>query len=162
MMKRFAVFYFLFLAILFVLLYAQTNPLSTYINDTQTMLTLTLLDLFLEPSQLQGVDIWITPNYKIIIDHSCNGIIPILFLSAAILAYPASFWHKFLWLVLGYLVFSLANVLRILLVVHFVAQEKGRGNFYWSHDLLGNALLMVVGLSLFMLFIKTSKRLKPL
>ena len=161
-MKRFIALYFLFLAILFALFYAQTNPLSTIINDAQTSLTLALLKIFLEPSQLQGIDIWINPHYKIIINHSCNAMIPILFLSAAILAYPSSLGHKFFWMITGYMVFSLVNVLRILLVVHFVAQEEGRGNFYWSHDLLGNALLMVVGLSLFILFIKTSKRLKPL
>ena len=161
-MKRFIAFYFLFLAILFILFYVQTNPLSTTINDAQTSLTLAMLNLFLEPSQLQGIDIWINPHYKIIINHSCNAMIPILFLFAAILAYPSSLGHKFFWMNTGYMVFSLVNVLRILLVVHFVAQEEGRGNFYWSHDLLGNALLMVVGLSLFILFIKTSKRLKPL
>jgi len=161
-MKRFIALYFLFLAILFALFYAQTNPLSTTINNAQTSLTIAMLDLFLEPSQLQGVDIWINPNYKIIINHSCNAMIPILFLFAAILAYPSSLGHKCCWLIIGYLVFSLVNVLRILLVLHFVAQEEGRGNFYWSHDLLGNAILMAVGLSLFILFIKTSKGSKSL
>ena len=161
-MKRFIAFYFLFLAILFMLFYADTNPLSTYINDAQTSLTLALLNLFLEPSQLKGIDIWINPHYKIIINHSCNAMIPILFLFAAILAYPSSLGYKFVWMLMGYLIFSLVNVLRILLVVYFVEQEGGRGNFYWSHDFLGNAILMIVGLSLFILFIKTSRGLKAL
>mgnify|MGYP000462885955 CR=1 FL=1 len=161
-MKRFIAFYFLFLAILFILFYADTNPLSAYINDAQTSLTLALLKLFLEPSQLKGIDIWINPYYKIIINHSCNAMIPILFLFAAILAYPSSLGYKFVWMLMGYLIFSLVNVLRILLVVYFVEQEGGRGNFYWSHDFLGNAILMVVGLSLFILFIKTSRGSKPL
>lgn len=161
-MKRFIAFYFIFLAILFILFYADTNPLSTYINDAQTSLTLALLKLFLEPSQLKGIDIWINPHYKIIINHSCNAMIPILFLFAAILAYPSSLGYKFVWMLMGYLIFSLVNVLRILLVVYFVEQEGGRGNFYWSHDFLGNAILMVVGLSLFILFIKTSRGSKAL
>jgi exosortase/archaeosortase family protein len=161
-MKRFIAFYFLFLAILFTLFYAQTNAISTFINDAQTSLTLTLLNMFLEPGQLRGIDIWINPNYKIIINQACNGMVPILFLFASLLAYPSSLVHKLLWTVIGYVVFSLVNILRILMVVHFVEQEEGRENFYWSHDLMGNALLMVVGLSLFILFVKTSRRLKAL
>jgi exosortase/archaeosortase family protein len=60
----------------------------------------------------------------------------------------------------GYIVFSLVNVLRILMVVYFVEQKEGQGNFYWSHDFVGNALLMGVGLGLFIAFIKTSRRSK--
>lgn len=160
-MKRFIALYFLFLAILFTFFYADTNVLSTVMNDAQTSLTLALLNIFLDPDQLKGIDIWINPHYKIIINQACNGMIPILILFASILAYPSSLWHKFFWMGTGYIVFSLVNVLRILLVVHFVEQEEGRGNFYWSHDLVGNIILMVVGLGLFVLFIKTEKRSKP-
>ena len=159
-MKRFIALYFLFLAIFFTFFYADTNVSSAYLNEAQTSLTLLLLNSFLGPDQLQGIDIWINPHYKIIINQACNGMIPILFLFASIFAYPAAVWHKFLWMGIGYIVFSFVNVLRILLVVHFVEQEEGRGNFYWSHDLMGNILLMVVGLGLFILFIKTSRRSK--
>jgi len=114
--------------------------------------------MFLPPEQLQGVDIWINPQYKIIINHSCNGIIPILFLFASILAYPSKLWYKMVWLSLGYVIFSLVNVFRILLVVYFVEQERGEENFYWSHDLMGNALLMSIGLGLFIAFIRLSKK----
>lgn len=161
-MKRFAAFYFLFLVGLFTAFYADTTVLSIYINEAQTSLTLFGLGLFLEPAQLKGIDIWIDPQYKIIIDQACNGMIPILFLFAAILAYPSTLWHKIIWMGTGYMVFSLVNILRILLVVYFVEQEEGQGNFYWSHDILGNALLMGAGLGLFIAFIKTSKRSKPL
>jgi len=159
-MKRFAALYFLFLFILFLFFYADTTMVSSYINQAQTALTLFSLNLFLEPGQLKGIDIWINPHYKIVINHACNGMIPILFLFAALLAYPSSIWHKILWMGVGYVVFSLMNVLRILLVVYFVEQEGEQGNFYWSHDLLGNGLLMGVGLGLFITFIKTSDRLK--
>jgi len=55
---------------------------------------------------------------------------------------------------LGYFVFSFVNIFRILLVVHFVEQPAGQANFYWSHDLIGNTILMAVGLGLFVAFIK--------
>ena len=157
-MKRFIVLYFLFLAILFTFFYADTSIVSTFLNEGQTKLTLFFLDMFLSPGQLKGIDIWINPDYKIIINQACNGIAPILFFFASILAYPSDIAHKAVWMVIGYLLFSVVNVVRILVVVYFVEGESGRGNFYWSHDLLGNALLMGVGLGLFILFIKTSKR----
>jgi len=157
-MKRFIALYFLFLLILFTFFYADTSMVSTFLNEGQTKLTLFFLDMFLEPNQLNGIDIWINPHYKIIINQACNGMIPILFLFAAILAYPSGIAHKIVWMLIGYISFSLVNVMRILLVVYFVEGEGGRGNFYWSHDLLGNSLLMLLGLGLFIAFIKTSKR----
>lgn len=155
-MKKFITLYFLFLALLFIFLYANSSALSTALNNWQTDITLFGLALFLDPGQLKGIDIIINPHYKIIITQACNGIIPILFLWASILAYPASLVHKILWILLGYVLFSFVNVARILIVVYFVEQKGGRGNFYLSHDLLGNVILMFVGLALFVAFIKTS------
>jgi len=160
-MKKFIALYFLYLALFFTFFYANTSIVSHTINEEQTKLTLYFLNIFLGPDQLQGIDIWINSHYKIIINQACNGIIPTLFLWAAILAYPSTIWHKILWMVMGYLLFSLVNIFRILLVVHFVEQEGGRGNFYWSHDLMGNTILMVVGLGLFVVFIRTVGRRKP-
>lgn len=157
-MKRFTALYFLYLMILFTLFYAETSLLSSLMNEGQTNLTLFFLNILLAPEQLEGIDIWITPQYKIIINKACNGMIPILFLFASILAYPSTSLHKIVWMSIGYGVFSLVNVLRILLVVYSVEQEGGRENFYWSHDLVGNALLMTVGLTLFIVFIKTSSQ----
>ena len=155
-MKRFIALYFLFLILLFTFFYADTSAVSTFINDAQTKFTLFCLDIFLKPDQLIGIDIIINPHYKIIINQACNGMIPILFLFASILAYPSGIMLKILWMLIGYVLFSIVNVLRILLVVYFVEGEGGRENFYWSHDLLGNTLLMVLGLGLFIMFIKTA------
>ena len=157
-MKKFIALYFLFLALLFTFFYADTSVVSNTINDGQTKLTLYFLKLFLEPGQLQGIDIWINPHYRIIINQACNGMIPILFLWASVLAFPSNAWHKIFWIGIGYIIFSLVNIFRILLVVHFVEQPEGQSNFYWSHDLLGNSILIVVGLGLFIAFIKTSSR----
>ena len=157
-MKRFIALYFLFLVILFVLFYAQTSVLSTYINEGQTQLTIFFLDFFLKPEQLKGIDIWINPHYKIYISKACNGMIPILFLFASILAYPSSYIHKIVWMSIGYVVFSLVNVFRILLVVYATQEGEGQEEFYWSHDLLGNSLLIMTGLGLFIAFIKSSSK----
>ncbi len=155
-MKRFIALYFLYLLALFMLFYADISVLSAVVNEAQTKLTLFFLKIFLSPGQLQGVDIWINPHYTIIINQTCNALIPIIFLFASIFAYPSTFWHKLYWMIIGYTVFTLVNISRILLVVYFVEQKAGRENFYWSHDLMGNGLLMGVGLLLFIAFIKTS------
>ncbi|MBD3791988.1 MAG: exosortase/archaeosortase family protein [Campylobacterales bacterium] len=160
-MKKFALLYLLALVLLFVMFYADTSIISRALNHTQTSLTLMMLQPFLEPGQLHGNDIIISSFYKIIITQACNGMIPILFYFAAIVAYPSRLWIKPLWMGAGYLIFTLVNVLRILIVVYFVEQKGGRDNFYLAHDIFGNALLMVVGLGLFILFIKYSRvRLK--
>jgi len=132
--------------------------MSTLLNDGQTNLTLMILELFLKPHQLHGVDIWINSHYKIIITQACNGMIPILFLFASILAYPSTCMHKVIWMMTGYVMFSLVNVLRILLVVNVTQTGEGQGDFYWSHDIVGNGLLMFTGLTLFIFFINTAKK----
>ena len=141
-----------------MLFYAPTSQISQTINELQTNLTLKALDLFLKPEQLKGIDIWINPSYKIIITKACNGMIPILFLYASILAYPASSRHKIIWIFLGYILFFVVNVVRILWVVFVTQNGKGHGDFYWSHDIVGNILLMITGLGLFMAYIKMSSK----
>ena len=160
-MKQFVGLYFLFLALLFIFFYASTSSFSILLNDGQTNEILYILDFFLKPKQLQVADIWINPHYKIIITQECNGRIPILFFFASILAYPSTFWHKIGWMLVGYVVFVGVNVLRILLVVYATEHGEGQGSFHWSHDFVGNGLLMLTGLILFIGFIQTSsKRIK--
>jgi len=152
--------YFLFLGLLFGLFYAPSSAVSTLLNEGQTRLTLWGLSLFLDPQQLRGIDIWITPHYKVYISQACNGMIPILFLFAAILAYPAKFWRKLVWIVMSYILLSMVNMARILLVVYATEQAGGRGGFGWSHDIVGNILLLITGIILFVCFVKCKSSVK--
>jgi len=157
-MKQFIALYFLFLVLLFVVFYAPTSSISFYVNRFQTQVTLYALDIFLRPEQLNGIDIWINPYYKIIITKACNGIIPILFLYASIWAYPSLLKHKIIWMIMGYILFFIVNIIRILWVVYITEHGEGHGDFYWSHDIVGNILLMMTGLGLFVSFIKVSTK----
>lgn len=156
-MKQFLGLYFLFLVFLFTVFYAPTTSMAIWINEIQSNLTLTALDMFLQPEQLKGVDIWISPQYKIIITKACNGIIPVLFLWASILAFPATWIQKMIWMILGYIVFFVMNIVRILWVVYVTENGKGHGDFYWSHDVVGNILLLLTGVGLFVAYIKSAK-----
>jgi exosortase/archaeosortase family protein len=126
------------------------------LNQFQTNLTVTTLKPFLQPNQIKDYDIWINPHYKIIITQACNGMIPILFLFASILAYPSKWIYKVIWIVLGYITYVIVNAIRLIIVTK-VTQIYGRESFYWIHDIVGNALLMIVGLVLFVSFIKISR-----
>ena len=154
-MKTFASLYLLFLLLLFGLLYWDPSPLAASVDHYQRGMTLYFLELGLPKGQLRGIDIWINPHYKIIITKACNGMIPILVLWAAVLAYPLAGWgRKLLWLLIGYLVLSAVNILRLLMVAACV---KEQADFPFCHDLLGNMLLMLAGLLLFWLFLRGTR-----
>jgi exosortase/archaeosortase family protein len=156
MMKKFILLYLGMLALLFLLFYADTSVISERLNTWQGALTLSLLDIGLEPGRVQGNEIIISPTYKLIITQACNGMIPILFYWASVIAYPVSPVYKLLWMIIGYVIISLINVLRILFVVQMV--KGGREHFELAHDVIGNAILMATALLLFVLFIKTAGR----
>ena len=157
-MRRFVLFYLLTLLSLFGLLYLDTNFIANVFNQKQTALTLSMIEPFLKTGQLRGEDIVISPYYKIIITQACNGMIPILFYFTAIISYPSRLCFKPLWMAVGYILFTLANVLRILIVVYFVEQKGGRENFFWAHDIFGNVILMTLGFALFILYIKSAAK----
>ena len=159
-MKRFVLSYFLFLGLLFGLFYAPIWIVSDRVNEAQTHLTLFLLNLFLEPHQLIDHIIHIHSHYSIRIDKACNGMIPILFLFGSIMAYPSKVKPKIIWMSVGYVMYNIVNVGRILLVVFITQNGKGHADFYWSHDLIGNILLMGSGLLFFIGFIKRGSKIR--
>jgi len=154
-MKKFIISYLLLLPIIFGIFYWDISPIAEWVNHYQRESLLYMLDIGLKDGQLQGIDIIISPYYKVIITKSCNGMIPYLVLLSSILAYPATWSHRTKWLVIGYFVLSIVNLLRLFIVVYFVT--KTPSNFPLSHDILGNFLLMLSGLTLFYLFLRGSR-----
>lgn len=151
-MKKFVYSYLLLLPIMFGVLYWNLSPLAEFVNHYQTKMLLFFLDMGLKDGQLQGIDIMISPRYKVIITKACNGMIPYLLLLSSMLAYPASWSHKFLWAIIGYMVLVIVNIIRLFIVVYCVT--KTPSNFELSHDIFGNLLFMSFGLLLFYIFIK--------
>lgn len=153
--RRFLLHYLVWVAALFLLLYLDTNPLSHWINETQRRWLLEALRFSLGTERIRGIDILAHPHFRIIITQACNGLIPYYLYLAAILAYPRPWRDRLIWAVLGYFVISIVNVLRLLMVTAIVARNPA--SFHWSHDILGNAVLMVAGLGLFYLFLRTGR-----
>jgi len=155
-MKKFLITYWVGILLLFVLFYSEYSPFSLIINGFQTTMTSLLTSLTLHEGMVVGNRILISQNYALVIEHSCNGMIPYLIFLASILAFPAKPFHKLKWAIMGYVVISSINIFRIWLITHFVQQEQS--NFSLAHDYIGNALLIVTGLILFVIFIKTREK----
>jgi exosortase/archaeosortase family protein len=156
MAHRFVFAYFAWLGILFGLLYWDISPLSESLNTFLRLQLLNVLDGILGNGQVQGSDIWINPHYKLIIEKACNGMIPVLMYLASVFAFPSSWWRRLLWGSMGTIVLLVLNVFRIRMVIYFVMQG-GQERFSLSHDVIGNALFMVVGLGLFYLFVRRAQ-----
>jgi len=153
-MKQFSYRYLALLPLLFALFYWDVSPVAEFINHYQTKLTLYFLELGLKEGQLQGIDILVNPHYKIIITKACNGMIPILVLFSAMWAYPVDWISKVRWLFAGYGIITGINIARLLMVAHFVKKQP---DFPLYHDLFGNLLLMMTGLLLFYLFLRSTR-----
>ena len=101
-------------------------------------------------------DIIINPKYHIVITPECNGLIPYFIYLAGVLAYPKSWLLKLKWALLGYIVFFIANIIR-LVVVTLVVNRYGADSFYYIHDIGGNIFLIVVGSIMFLGYLNAKK-----
>ena len=61
-------------------------------------------------------------------------------------------------MLIAYLLYSVINVVRLLWVVYATTHGRGQAEFWWSHDIVGNMMLMVTGLLLFVAYIKTGRK----
>ncbi len=151
--KKFVVAYLIWLGVLFGLFYFNTNSLAVFLNETQRDWLLDSLRYF-----LGGMveDIYIQPisTFRIRITYACNGLVPYYFYLASIFAYPSSWLLKIIWAVIGYFIIYVVNLLRLLFVTEMT--KSGGSNFWWSHDIVGNGMLMITGLMLFLLFMELS------
>lgn len=157
-MKKFLLTYWLGIALLFAFFYWDLSPLTPLINEAQTNFTSYLTSLTLSNEMMDKNRIIINQYYALIIEKACNGMIPYLFFLASIIAFPSTTRHKIKWGIIGYIVILTMNVFRIWLVTQFVLVQ--RNNFSLAHDYIGNGLLIITGLLLFILFVKSRKRKK--
>ncbi len=155
-MKRFLLLYWLSIALFFTIFYWDISPIASILNSGQTNFTSFLTSLTLPSSMMEQNRIIINPYYELVIEKACNGMIPYLFFVASIVAFPSTWKHKLTWALMGYVVIESINIFRIWMVSKMVLEE--RSNFSLAHDYLGNIMLIVSALTLFVLFVKTRKR----
>jgi len=156
-MKQFLSIYWLSIGLLFAIFYWDPSPVASMLNRGQTDFTSFLTSLTLPTQMMEQHQIIINPYYTLVIEKACNGMIPYLFFLASIIAFPSTLRHKFIWALLGYVVIQGVNILRIWIISTMVLKEES--NFSLAHDYVGNILLIVTALSLFVLFVKSRGRL---
>jgi exosortase/archaeosortase family protein len=159
-MIRFSFLYLVALSVLFLLFYADTSILSRWVAGFHQQVVLRSLEFILDPGQVSGSDVLISPHFRLRIAKACNGVIPFLFYAASLIAFPARLSHKIVWLLIGYITIMSINILRIVFVARIV--EVDTHYFELVHDLIGNSLLAITVLLLFVLFIKRSRTGEPL
>jgi len=157
-MIKFLLTYWIGIALFFGIFYWEVSPLSTSINQFQTDFTSYLTSLTLNEGMMEKHHIFINSHYSLVIEKACNGMIPYLFFIASVIAFPSTLLHKIKWIMIGYIIISIMNIMRIWMVTQLVLTEEN--NFSLAHDYLGNALLIFTGLVLFILFVKTRQKVK--
>ena len=136
--------------------YWELSPFSPIINHLQTDLTALLTSFTLPSEMMEKHNIFISSNYHLVIEKPCNGIVPYLFFLSSIIAFPSTLSHKIKWAILGYISIIIINIFRIWFITQFVLNKPS--NFSLAHDFLGNSILILISIILFILFIKTKKR----
>ena len=157
-MKNFLFTYWISMALLFAIFYWDFSPISAIVNTAQTDLTSFLTSLILPMNMMEGNHIFITSNYSLVIEKACNGMILYLFFLAPIIAFPALYEHKIKWAIGGYIIIMMVNIFRIWLITQLVLEE--RSNFSFAHDYLGNILLIITSILLFIAFVKSRKKIE--
>ncbi len=107
-----------------------------------------ILKLFINNKVVNEFEFIINPQYSVVITPECNGLIPYFIFLAAILAYPSSISLKIIWAFLGFVLFFIINIIRLIVVIYIV-NIFGYESFFYIHDIGGNLLLIGIGLLMF-------------
>ena len=162
-MSGYAVRYVVLAPLLFALFYFEGFSPLLFINALQTELTVLLtkagITLFAMPIRMEGNTLAFGHGIRLYIVNACNGFASVLFFWSAVLAFPTRLKEKVLWLLVGYVVLSALNVVRILAVAYGMTLDPQ--SFAWSHDIVGRYGTGVFILLLFWLFTRGVEIKRP-
>ena len=132
--------------------YWSMSPIGQYLDTLQRDIIMSVLDSTLS-NQIQNFDIVINPKYHVVITPECNGFVPYYIYLAGVLAYSCTLKRKVIYGVVGYFIFTVVNLIRLYVVTQIV-NIYGADYFFWAHDIGGNLLLIITGMSIFWLYLK--------
>ena len=89
-------------------------------------------------------------NFGVSIEAGCNGIEACIVLFAAILAFPSSWRHKLIGMVLGFIAVQAINVVRVISL--FYLGQWNMNAFNFAHEYLWQAFIMFDVLVVFLLW----------
>ncbi len=98
-----------------------------------------------------------TNGFAVSIEAGCNGVEAMLVLLAAMLAFPASWKHKAVGLVIGILAVQLLNILRVISL--FYLGQWNYDVFEWAHLYVWQALIMLDVLVVWLIWVRRVPRI---
>jgi exosortase H (IPTLxxWG-CTERM-specific) len=151
-------FFVIFVLLVIVLFAAQlTSPVQQgfVIPFTSAIawISATLMQAWDDQVMAQGKLIWdAASGFAVSIEAGCNGIEAGIILTAAMLAFPATWAEKLFGIAAGMLTVQALNLLRI--VTLFYLGQWHETWFEWAHLYLWQALIMLDVLAVFLLWLR--------
>ncbi len=158
-MFRFFVIFLLLLLVLFTVEILQPVQQAVIIPWTGLLAKISawLMQLFDSDVRSGGVIIQnIHTGFGVEIVAGCNGVEATLILLAAILAFPASAWHKLIGFAIGFLAIQGLNLVRIISL--FYIGQWDREAFDWAHLYIWQALIMLDAMIVWLVWIRILPR----
>lgn len=158
-MLKFFILFFVIQAFLFTL--ELWRPVREAVIEPFTaglaFLSAWILSLFDSGVESSGIVLYHVPNeFAVSIEAGCNGVEAMIILVAAILAFPASWKHKLIGLVLGFVAIQSLNLVRIISL--FYLGQWDYQIFQWTHLYLWQALIMLDALIFWLVWIRLLPR----
>ena len=94
----------------------------------------------------------VTNGIAVSIEPGCNGVEAMICLTAAIVAFPASWKHKLYGLLCGFLAIQALNGVRIISLFYLLQWDKEW--FEWAHLYLWQALIILDALIVFIIWVR--------
>ncbi|MEE9326779.1 MAG: exosortase H [Cocleimonas sp.] len=124
-------------------------PFTGFIAQISAAIT----QLFDSSVQSQGIILRnINTGVAVSIQPGCNGVEAMICLTAAIIAFPASWKSKIVGLFFGFLAIQILNIVRIISLFYLLQWNKEW--FEWAHLYLWQALIILDALIVFIIWVR--------
>lgn len=116
-----------------------------------------LVTLFDSTAAAAGKVLWnTTTGFGVSIEPGCNGIEACIVLFAAVMAFPSTWRHKLVGLVLGFVAVQALNVVRVISL--FYLGQWNTAVFNFAHEYLWQALIMLDVLIVWLLWVRAGSK----
>ncbi len=154
-MLKFFIIFFAIQGVLFTL--ELWRPVREIVIDPFTaglaFVSAWIVGLFDKGVHSSGIVLHHVPNnFAVSIEAGCNGVEAMIILAAAILAFPASWKHKLIGLLLGFIAIQSLNLVRIISL--FYIGQWNYAVFEWTHLYLWQALIMLDALIFWLVWMR--------
>lgn len=156
---RYVVCYIIWVSVLFALIFFEGFSPFHIINELQTTMTLYLTHLWVDIFSIQvsiiGEKIIFEHGFKLLILNECNGMTPILLFTAGVLSYPTKYQFKIEWILGGYIILVIINMMRIYFITIWLLDNPE--SFHFMHNFIARYIVGAFTLLLFYLFTRNAK-----